>query len=681
MKRSTLLQDECPPVSLYERIPFLRRDSLAFSPSTGAASGDEHLSHLIAESTTDAFIAIDRDDLIIYWNSGAEAMFGWSRAEVLGRSLLMIVPQEHHDAHSAGLRRLNDGGTAKLIGVTIEVPACRKDGSRLPVELSLTMWKDPQGTRPAGFAAILRDISQRKELEEERNAYARRLREGLSAIKATHDGIAFTDEEGFFIFMNAAHAQMFGIEDPEETEGLHWTTLYDAAEAERIKREAMSSVGAEGTWRGEACGLHVNGSIIEQEITLSAGANGGLICITRDISARKAELRERIRTREQLLLAERQERIGGALSGLAHDFNNLMAVISASAAALEEDGGGELAPVARIQSATAAASKLLRKILKPERRTAERQTIDAAKAVADVADLVGVSLAPGHMIDVDLPDGPVHIWADESELMQVLMNLCTNARDALSPGSPGHIMLRLATTNGAVMRGAPVVGGTPEGAVAVIRVEDNGCGIPPDEIQRIFEPFVSRRKALGTGLGLAVVGRLVSEAGGCIFVESSEAGSCFQLVWPLEPREQVTIAGAATHGSSDLTGLTILAVDDNPALLDLITLHLERAGAEVCPCLSPIDGLEALGDKGASWAGIVVDYDMPKMNGVEFATLARRVHPSLPILLCSAVAEDLVLPPSAQGLFNAKLSKANLQQQLTRALAGIVRSDPTGDEE
>jgi PAS domain S-box-containing protein len=335
------------------------------------------------------------------------------------------------------------------------VTALRKDGGDLPIELSLTMWTEPGTDRPAGFAAIMRDITNRRKLEEERNAYALRLEEQMAAIEATNDGIAITDAEGRFIFMNSAHARLFGYAAPEDAAGIHWSKLYDATEAERITSEAMPAVAAQGSWRGQAFGRHRDGHLIEQEVTLSAGANGGLVCTTRNIGERQRSLRERIRTRAQLLLAERQEMIGRVVSGMAHDFNNMMAVITASAAALEQDGGADGAQVHRIQSAATAAGKLLRKILRPERRVAERQPMDLSRVIREVAELIEVSLRPGHAVAVELPAEAISIDADESEFMQVLMNLCTNARDALPADRPGQITLSYREGNGRDFDGAP----------------------------------------------------------------------------------------------------------------------------------------------------------------------------------------------------------------------------------
>lgn len=644
-----------------------------------ASHAPDALSHLIAETSTDAFVAIGCDHRILYWNSGAENMFGWTREEALGETIDMIVPPDLRFAHAQGIERLKHGGKPRLVGKATEIVAHRKDGSGLPVELSLTMWNEPGTDQVAGFAAIIRDISQRKKLEEERNAYASRLEEQLAAIEASSDGIAITDSAGRFLFMNPAHARMFGYADAAAAIGVHWHDLYEPAEVRRLEHDAMPQILAQGSWRGEATGRHIDGRAIEQEVTLSAGANGGLVCTTRDIGERQRALRDRIRTREQLLLAERQETIGRVMSGMVHDFNNLMAVISAAAAALEEHADVEQAHVARIHNAAAAASKLLHKILKPERRTAELQSVDLAATVREVADLVAVSMAPGQVIVVDLPDEHVSIHADESEVMQVLMNLCTNARDALVADAPGEIRLSVELTNGGDIDAIPAVGHAPSGRIALVRVADTGCGIPRGVLDRIFEPFVTSRKSVGTGLGLAVVARLISEAGGAIYVRTSPAGSCFEIAWPLERLETAPAEQDPAPEAVSLAGLTILSVDDNPALLDLIALHLERAGAEVCPCLSPGDGLEVLRDDGVAWDAIVVDYDMPEMNGVDFAGLAHQLRPEVPILLCSAVAEDLVIPATARAHFAAILPKAELHRHLPPAIARIVREAQTGD--
>lgn len=601
----------------------------------------QRVSHLIGATTSDAFVCTDAHSRIIHWNRGAEMLFGWSAQEALGRTLDLIVPDRHQDAHNHGMARLQAGGESKLVGKTVEVPARSRYGHELPVELSLGMWRDEQSGEPAGFAAIMRDVSARKRLEAERALTQQRLAEQVAAMEASNDGIALTDPEGRFVFMNSSHAAMFGFPDRAAPLGLAWTELYPPEEAERLGREAVPVLEATGQWRGEAVGRRIDGAPVEQEVSLSLRGNGGIVCVTRDIGARLEADRERARLREQLLAAQRQEAVGQLASGIAHDFNNLIAAISGSAALIEGSADAEVRRSAgRIQAAAGAAASLVDKMLSLGARKPRREEVDLCAVIADVGELLRASLPAEQRLKLDLPSAPLRAVADPTELMQVVLNLGINARDALREGGGGRIAVSLAPFGPGGDAPTPVLGIVPTGAAARIRVTDDGCGIAPDDLATIFQPFVSHKRESGTGLGLAVVAGIVAAAGGGLAVRSAPGeGTCFDIFWPLDaPAEPAGMVAALGPGAS-LAGHTVLVVDDNPAVVETLVELLERAGAEVGPCVDPEDALAALADDPEAWTLLVTDYDMPRLSGADLAAAARRLRPDLPVLLCTALPE------------------------------------------
>jgi PAS domain S-box-containing protein len=629
----------------------------------------ETLSHLIAQTTSDAFVAIDPSNRVIYWNQGAEQLLGWTAQEIIGESLDLIIPRNKHMHHAAAVKRLSEGHKSRLDGKMTEVIAVHQDCHEVAVELSLTLLRNPATGLPAAHAAIMRNVSERRLLEQERDAYALQLEEQLAAVKATSDGVAITDAEGHFTLMNPAHATMFGFDNPAEMIGLHWSVLYSVEEAERLSTFAMPQVLAIGSWRGEARGLHRDGRIIEQEVALASGPNGGLICTTRDIGERQQTMRERIRVREKLLLAERQELIGRAISGLGHDFANLMSVITASAAALIAKSHRVEPDLKRIADVAKEATSLLDKILAPQPAARAVKKVDAKAVLANAIELTAVTLKPHHSIHCNLPDEEIALRADGTELLRALMNLCTNARDALSPSDAGVIKICLAKVEGQGTLFKPLVGAMPEAPCALITVSDTGCGIAPENLQRIFEPFRTM-KSFGTGLGLAVVSAIVVKAGGCISVESTSAGTSFYLLWPLAGSEVPGEANEEVRSPTDYAGTQILIIDDNPAVLDLIANEVRAVGADTASCTNPLEALALLHDDAPSWSAVVVDYDMPGINGAEFAQAVRGRWPAIPIILCTALPD----PESVVGtdLFNALVSKSTLSTDLPKALHRVL---------
>lgn len=634
----------------------------------------DFISDLIGETTSDAFVCVDVENRIIHWNRAAEVMFGWSKSEALGRTLDLIMPKRHREGHRRGLERVRSGGPSHIIGKTVEVSATTRDGSEIQVELSLGMWRDAESGVPGGFVSIMRDVTERHALEDERRRNQERLAQQVEAIEAAHDGIAFTDAEGRFVYMNTSHARMFGFETAEEPIGLHWRILYTEEEAIRFEQEAFPILHRDGKWRGELVGRRRDGTILYQEVSLSQRSDGGLVCVTRDIGARLEADRDKARLREQLLAAQRQEAVGLLAAGVAHDFNNVIAAIAASTALIEAIGDADVVRHARrIQRATQTASALVAKMLSAGARQSKLAEFDIGAVVSEVAELIRTSIGARHRLVVRTPARPLIGIADQTELMQVVLNLAVNARDALKSCEAGKIVID-------VSAGEPdpelrfVVGDAPAGPAAIIRVSDNGSGIAEPDLDSIFKPFFSRHKANGTGLGLSVVASIVNAVGGGVTIESRLGeGTTFTVYWPLDARLPAlppTLGGGFAHtpDSQPLRGQSILVVDDNPDVVELLSELLERAGAEPGPCADPNDALSALIEDPEAWNLMITDYDMPGMNGLVLADKARRLRPDLPIILCTA-KPDL---HRDGGLFDAVLGKpVDPAQLVSTALTAI----------
>lgn len=633
------------------------------------------LSHLIAQTTTDAFVAIDTDNNVIYWNRGAEQMFGWRADEIIGKSLDLIMPEIHRANHKAGLQRLSEGHRPRLLGKMSKVTALDREGRSVAIELGLTHWLDPVTGLPAGYAAIMRDISDRLKLQAQRDSYQRKLEEQFAAIEATSDGIAITDGDGFFIYLNQAHCTMFGYRDASALIGRHWSVLYTSDEAKRLEQVAMPPVFETGSWRGEAQGVHRDGKIIEQDVSLAKSPAGGLVCTTRDIGERKAAVRERIRARERLLLAERQELISRAVSGVAHDFANLIAVISASTSALACRTEPLPPELERIEDAARQASAMLEMVLTPNRTTPPERVLDAKAALAAAVELTAVTLKPYHAIRLKVPEEDITLQAAGTEFQRMMMNLCGNARDALPEHRSGSIEITLEKLHPDRRLAKRMVGTVPERPSAVITVMDTGCGIEEGDLARIFEPFQTT-KSFGTGLGLAVVSAVVVEAGGSIHVRSGSYGTMFQIVWPLARQGLPQRKAVVQASGPDLTGTRILVVDDNPSVLDLIVSEVRKTGADGVPVCDGLHALAALKADQSGWDAVVMDYDMPDMNGAELAARVREKWPHLPIILCTAM-HDIEMDVT-EPLFDDCVKKSEISSHLNRALGQLLFGSKVG---
>lgn len=636
----------------------------------------QQISQIISETASDAFVCTDSESRVIYWNRGAEQMFGWSAGEILGNSLDVIIPDRHRRAHHGGMSNVRTTGKSRLVGRMVEVPALRRDGSEFPIELSLGMWNSGDSAHPSGFAAIIRDASQRKILEADRDTTRERLAQQVAAIEISNDGVAITDTVGRFIYMNRSHAEMFGYDDADALIGMHWSSLYSIEGRQRLEAEAFPVLNTEGRWRGESNGLRRDGSSVRQEVSLSLRSDGGLVCVTRDVGERQRSEREMARLREQLLVSQRQEIVGQIASGIAHDFNNLIAAISGSAALIVADPAtGARRHAERIETAATNAASLVAKMMSLGKRTPDNREIDLAAKIRSVVELIKASLAPQHSIILRLPDEPISLIADSTEVMQVLLNLLVNARDAMDPDQPGEITVRLERLMPGEPAARPIIGRRPLGPAALVHVEDTGGGIAEQTLTRIFEPFRSGKGRNASGLGLAVVKSIVEAAGGGIAVESHAGeGARFDVFWPLDPPKpsQMPAMRSIPVSNNVLKGRAVLVVDDNPAVVDVLTELLEAAGAEVGPCLEARDALAAIDEDPDAWALLITDFDMPGTNGAELACQARQLRSDLPVLLCTALPEQYRRQDPALHRFDAIIGKpVSLDGLLAGAEAAI----------
>lgn len=631
----------------------------------------QQISELISTTSSDAFVATDSRSNIIYWNRGAERMFGWAASEALGRGLDTIVPERHRTGHDAGMHRVVSGGETRLVGKTTEVPARHRDGREFTVELSLGMWNSAANGLPAGFASVIRDVTERKKLEAERDATRNLLAEQMEAIEASSDGISITDADGRFIFVNHSHAAMFGLGDPAHLLGRHWSCLYAPGEDARLYRQVFPKLENGGRFSGRLVARRHDGATIEQDVSMSPRPSGGVVCVTRDVSARLKDEREMARLREQLLIAQRQEAIGQIASGIAHDFNNVIAAIAGSAALII--AGDD--PVARqhaerVQRAATSAASLVQKMLSLGARQSHRSELELGRQVSSVIELVRTSMPANQEIHFTPADTPIFLVADSTELMQVLMNLAINARDALEGMPDGRIDLSVARWRPGDDTPALQVGVVPAGPAARIDLVDNGCGMPADVLTRIFQPYFSSKGSRGTGLGLSVVAGIVEAVGGGLSVRSEPGqGSSFTIFWPLEPPAEVKEPqGGRLAPAGPLVGKTILVVDDSRSVVELLRLMLEKAGAEVGTCLSPHDALDTLRSDPLAWDVMVTDFDMPDMDGGQLTAAARTLRPDIPVLLCTGAPGQHLERHRRQPLFDAIIGKPATEQSLT---AGI----------
>ncbi len=526
-------------------------------------------------------------------------------------------------------------------------------------------------TTDGGAVSIATNITSLKATE-------RILAQRAAAIDASQDGIAVADDEGRLLYANASYLSMYGYKEQYELLGKSWRTAFAEEQWDRIKREAIPALQTKGAWRAELPGRTKNGDIVLQEVSVTYAKGIGVVCIARDMRQRAKARSERSRLVEQLQAAQRQEAIGQLAAGVAHDFNNVLSAITGSAALIDADlakGRPVEGHVERILQAGVQAQGLIKRLLDfGARRSTQTQT-DLGAAVSEAVDLLRAGIPQSIDLSLKTPEDPITASADATDLIQIILNLGINARDAMASRS-GQVSVALSMMDAAPTSTA--VGAVdPAKTYALISVSDTGSGMTADEVANIFKAYFSTKGEKGTGLGLSVVSTIVRGLGGAIAVTSKPGeGTAFDIYYPISPepsdigpRPEIQV----TDG--DLSGRLILICDDNLGVAETHSAILESAGAETAVVDDPRDALEALIEDPEAWDALLTDFDMPHLNGAELAKAAREARADLPIVLCTAYD----LHRRASATFAAEIEKPAEPAALILTLAAAIKAKTADD--
>lgn len=614
--------------------------------------------HEVARRTTNLVVVTDPRGRIEWANPAFEAQTGWTLAEAAGRNLLrlLLAPGTHRATLRDVLAALRAGHGARA-----EVLNRARSGREYWTNTDIQPMRDAAGY-PSGYMAVQADITQLKTAER------RALEERATAMDSSRDGIAVTDAAGRFVYVNPSQRALFALSAEDDIRARAWPDLYAPDTAAWLRRHALPSLDDAGDWRGEVIGHRHDGAPIEQELSLARNPDGGMVWIAHDITERRRAAAESSRMREQLHLAQRREVIGQLAAGLAHDFNNLLAVIAGSSMMIEGrtlPGDPTQADAARITGAAARGAALVARLRDLGGRARHLEASDLRAPLRESAQLLGAGLPHGIRLRVDLPDAPQIAWADPTDILQVVLNLAINSRDALGEGE-NEITLALSHAEtlpetpdlGRVRRGRPYL---------AIVVADTGPGIDAATRARVFEPYFTTKGAQGTGLGLAIVAGIVRDNDAALVLDSAPgAGTRTTIYWPVDAPGGQRPAALPDIGPARLDGVRALVVDDAPDVCDVLAAMLEGAGALAVGTVDPAEALAAIGEDPLGWDVLVTDLDMPGLQGGALARQARVVAPHLPCILISALPERA---GADRRLFDAVLAKPVTADRLVAAVA------------
>ena len=401
-----------------------------------------------------------------------------------------------------------------------------------------------------------------------------------------------------------------------------------------------------------------------------------------DITEATDAAEERRRLELKVQHAQKLESLGVLAGGIAHDFNNLlMAVMGNIDLALEDLPAGAAARGAVVEAMTAArkAAGLTNQLLAYSGKGSfVTRSLDLSEVVDTMAGLLRASISRKITLDRRLPAGLPAVEADAAQMQQVVMNLLLNASEAIGPDSAGTISLETgaAVFSEAFLGRSIVPHGLLPGPCVFLKVRDTGCGMSPETMTRMFDPFFSTKNA-GRGLGLAAVLGIVRARGGAIVVDSTPgSGAEFTLLFrPATGTTAVTAAGGAEEASPEgwHGAGTVLIADDDEAVLPLASRMVERLGCRALPARDGQEAIELFRGQGSAIRCVILDLTMPRMGGIEACDAILSASPGMPVILSSGYSEtDMKARFGGRriaGFLQKPYRFADLSEILARALA------------
>ena len=366
--------------------------------------------------------------------------------------------------------------------------------------------------------------------------------------------------------------------------------------------------------------------------------------LARELKERKKIEKEREKVSRQLQQSQKMEAIGTLAGGIAHDFNNILSGIlgfTELSMLYAKDDPDLKHRLTKILIASDRAKELIRQIMTfSHANEYEKQPLKLKLVVKEALNLVRASIPPNIEIKKNIQSNG-YILADLTQMHQVVMNLCTNAWHAMKEKG-GTLIVELADTD--IKQGdLEAEYKSISGRYLVLTVEDTGCGMHPDVVERIFDPyFTTKDKDKGTGLGLSVVHGIINKCGGCINVKSQLGkGSVFKVYLPSFDRPNTinnnTMENPLPLGNNE----TILFVDDESLQTEMADLLLSKLGYRVVSCNDSIKALNIFLREKNNFDLVITDMMMPKMSGKDLAEKICKIRPDIPIILCSGFNDDV----------------------------------------
>jgi PAS domain S-box-containing protein len=591
----------------------------------------ERLFSAVVESSNDAIITKALDGTITGWNSAAERLFGFTSAEAVGRRIDIIVPPDRRAEVHDMLAKIGRGERIEQYE-TIRV---HQSGRNVDVSLAVSPIRAASG-EIVGASKTARDITESKRTQQ---ALDQEIEERRRIFETSHDLILVTDTAGNFVQVSPSAKTILGYEPSEmigrsAVEFIHPDDLESTRKEMRAARRGQSNRNFETRYisrDGKAVALNWTG-------TWSEPVRRHFF-IGRDLTEKQA-------AEAQIRQVQKMDAIGQLTGGVAHDFNNILTVITGTIGILEEAVGDrpDLVAIAKLIDGAAERGASLTKHLLAFARKQPLQPVDVDvnALMLEAAKLLRPTLGEHIEVTPMLAEDAWRALVDPNQLTTAILNLALNARDAMPDGGKLALESRNVYLDESY---AGMHGEVTVGHYVMVAVSDSGTGIPAALLERVFDPFFTTKEiGKGTGLGLSMVFGFVKQSGGHIKIYSEEGhGTSVKIYLPRATGLSQTAAEAQMASNIVGGNEVILVVEDDALVRKYVMTQIEGLGYTALEAANAAEALKAI-DATATIDLLFTDVIMPgAMNGRQLVDEALKRRPSLKTLFTSGYTENAIV--------------------------------------
>lgn len=618
---------------------------MATSNRFEAAQTSEGRYRLLVEAITDyAIYMLDPRGHVTSWNPGARRFKGYEADEIIGRhfSTFYTDAERAQNVPALALQEAERTGRFEREGWRV-----RKDGTQFWAHVVIDAIRSPEGEL-VGFAKITRDLSERRAAEAKLRESEQLFR--LLVQSVTDYAIFMLDVRGRVASWNAGAQRIKGYA-PEEIIGRHFSDFYTEADrAAGLPRTGLETAARHGRWEHEGQRVRKDGTAFWAHVVIDAirdddGKLVGFAKVTRDITERREAEAALQQAQATMIRSQKLKAIGQLTGGVAHDFNNLLQVISGSLQLLSKDIAGNARAEMRVQSALAGVargSKLASQLLAFARRQPlEPRVVNAGRLIKGMDEMLRRALGGEIEVETVIAGGLWNSLVDPDQLENAILNLAINARDAMNGEGRLTIEASNAFLDDEYVRQHDELSA---GQYVMIAVTDTGTGIPPDILERVYEPFfTTKAEDKGTGLGLAMVYGFLKQSGGHVKIYSEVgAGTTVKLYLP---REIASEDAPVAAPSGEIKGgeETVLVVEDDDEVREVAVSMLTELGYRVVKARDAASALVVV-DSGIPIDLIFTDVMMPgTLRSPELARKVKERLPDVAVLFTSGYTQNAIV--------------------------------------